>query len=773
MKKIIALIALVGLFAAAQTAEASGYGRTVYGKASVIVQEEDGSPSRRVVRLRVPNGTMTDEGGGVILIEYATPADIAAIAIDTTTLGVISDALGVSTEALRVQLLVVAGDLSTHEADTSPHSATSANVVLRLVLRDGSGDFSAGTITASLTGNADTATALAADGTDAPSGFLCLGVNVAGDCELAVIDVAAINGSTSPVQSNALFDHDALTGSSAHGAVSANTASQIVTRDGSGNFSAAIITAALSGNASTASSLAANGANCSANEFNKGVDASGVAESCATLLDADIPDTITINLAATATALAANGGNCSANQFNKGVDASGAAESCATLVDADVPNSITIDLAVTATALAANGSNCSTNQFNKGVSASGDAESCAALVDADVPDTITIDLAATATALAANGANCSAGSFPLGVDASGVAESCTDAATQSELDTHAGLSGSSAHSATSANTASQIVTRDGSGNFSAGTITAALTGNAGTATALAADPSDCGANTFATTIAASGNLTCAAVSTSFVDDNAITSSKLATDAVTTIAILNDAVTAAKVEFNYAGSSSEGGVATTATALAANGANCSANQYPLGVDASGAVESCTADANTNAQTICTGSESLRGDGSCTTPSGGANGHTIASSTSATTGSDLTTFTQRANLTFGPSFELADDSGKDSTLVISKFRTVWVSFNGTGVVAINDSDGVDSITDIATGRYQINFTEDYGNTHYICTCQAHEFGVTRACRLDATLSNATVKNVGNVTFGTSNSSFSLQDSSRVDVICTGRR
>ena len=310
MKKIIALIALVGLFAAAQTAEASIYGRTIYGKASVIVQEEDGSPSRRVVRLRVPNGTMTDEGGGVILIEYATPADIAAIAIDTTTLGVISDALGVSTEALRIQLLAVAvdtttiaGDLSIHEADTSPHSATSANVVLRLVLRDGSGDFSAGTITASLTGNADTATALAADGTDAPSGFLCLGVNAAGDCELAVIDVAAINGSTSPVQSNALFDHDALTGSSAHGAVSANTASQIVTRDGSGNFSAAIITAALSGNASTASSLAANGANCSANEFNKGVDASGVAESCATLLDADIPDTITIDLAAAATAL--------------------------------------------------------------------------------------------------------------------------------------------------------------------------------------------------------------------------------------------------------------------------------------------------------------------------------------------------------------------------------------------------------------------------------------------------------------------------------------
>ena len=36
-----------------------------------------------------------------------------------------------------------------------------------------------------------------------------------------------------------------------------------------------------------------------------------------------------------------------------------------------------------------------------------------------------------------------------------------------------------------------------------------------------------------------------------------------------------------------------GNASTATALAANGANCSAGNYPLGVDASGAVEECTA------------------------------------------------------------------------------------------------------------------------------------------------------------------------------------
>lgn len=44
-----------------------------------------------------------------------------------------------------------------------------------------------------------------------------------------------------------------------------------------------------------------------------------------------------------------------------------------------------------------------------------------------------------------------------------------------------------------------------------GNVTGSVTGNADTATALAANPTDCGANQFATTIAASGNLTCAAL----------------------------------------------------------------------------------------------------------------------------------------------------------------------------------------------------------------------------------------------------------------------
>ena len=48
-----------------------------------------------------------------------------------------------------------------------------------------------------------------------------------------------------------------------------------------------------------------------------------------------------------------------------------------------------------------------------------------------------------------------------------------------------------------------------------------------------------------------------------------------------------------------------GNATTASALAANGANCSAGNYPLGVNASGAAEGCTVAATGNGHDITTG------------------------------------------------------------------------------------------------------------------------------------------------------------------------
>jgi hypothetical protein len=44
------------------------------------------------------------------------------------------------------------------------------------------------------------------------------------------------------------------------------------------------------------------------------------------------------------------------------------------------------------------------------------------------------------------------------------------------------------------------------------------------------------------------------------------------------------------------------------------------------------------------------------------------------------------------------------------------TAWVNFDGTGTVAINDSENVSSITDVATGEYKVNFTTAMTNANY---------------------------------------------------------
>ncbi len=125
-----------------------------------------------------------------------------------------------------------------------------------------------------------------------------------------------------------------------------------------------------------------------------------------TAIAGDFP-TLNQSTTGTAAALTSNGGNCSGNNFALGVDAAGVGE-CAqpafsnlsgSATDAQVPNTITIDLSAAATALAADPANCSVStEFAVGVNASGVA-TCEAISDADVPNTITIDLATSATGI--------------------------------------------------------------------------------------------------------------------------------------------------------------------------------------------------------------------------------------------------------------------------------------------------------------------------------------------------------------------------------------
>ena len=106
---------------------------------------------------------------------------------------------------------------------------------------------------------------------------------------------------------------------------------------------------------------------------------------------------------------------------------------------------------------------------------------------------------ALATALAANPTNCSAGSFPLGVDASGASETCTALPT-----TIAGTANQITASAATGAITLSIPTNPTLPGPTTGPFSGALTGNASTATALAANGADCSAGSAPEGVDASG-----------------------------------------------------------------------------------------------------------------------------------------------------------------------------------------------------------------------------------------------------------------------------
>jgi hypothetical protein len=58
---------------------------------------------------------------------------------------------------------------------------------------------------------------------------------------------------------------------------------------------------------------------------------------------------------------------------------------------------------------------------------------------------------------------------------------------------------------------------------------------------------------------------------------------------------------------------------------------------------------------------------------------------------------------------------------ATLTGQAAAKAWVNFNGTGTVAVRDSENVASITDNGTGDYTVNFSSNMGNTNYAIPAQ----------------------------------------------------
>jgi hypothetical protein len=162
------------------------------------------------------------------------------------------------------------------KVSNSATTAASINTAGAIVARDGSGNFSAGTITAALTGNASTATTASTVTTNANltgditsvgnATAIAAGVIVNADIKASAAiaySKLALTGSVvnADIKASAgIVDTKLATiatagkvSNSATTATSANTASAIVARDGSGNFSAGTVTASLAGTATDCS----------------------------------------------------------------------------------------------------------------------------------------------------------------------------------------------------------------------------------------------------------------------------------------------------------------------------------------------------------------------------------------------------------------------------------------------------------------------------------------------------------------------------------------
>ena len=208
------------------------------------------------------SGSASFNGSSDITITATIAANSVALGTDTTGNYVASITNGA---------YITGGDGGSEGAGlTLAVDATSLNTVSKIVARDASGNFAAGTITAALSGNATTASAWQTSRTITLGGDLSGSVSIDGSANVTLTATIAANSVALGTDTTGNYVASITNGSYITGgnggsegagltlavdATSANTASKVVARDASGNFAAGTITAALSGNATTATTL--------------------------------------------------------------------------------------------------------------------------------------------------------------------------------------------------------------------------------------------------------------------------------------------------------------------------------------------------------------------------------------------------------------------------------------------------------------------------------------------------------------------------------------
>jgi len=249
---------VAGTFEGALTGNVTG---NVTGNADTATSAGKWTTARTITLGGDLTGNVSIDGSANVTLTATVAANSVALGTDTT-----GDYVAGATAG---NYITVSGTAGEGWSPTIAVDATSANTASKVVARDASGDFAAGTITASLSGNASTATS-AGKWTTARSitlgGDLSGSVSLDGSSNVTLTATVAANSVALGTDTTGDYVADVTagsyitkTGSAGEGwsptiavdATSANTASKVVARDASGDFAAGTITASLDGNAST------------------------------------------------------------------------------------------------------------------------------------------------------------------------------------------------------------------------------------------------------------------------------------------------------------------------------------------------------------------------------------------------------------------------------------------------------------------------------------------------------------------------------------------
>ena len=66
-----------------------------------------------------------------------------------------------------------------------------------------------------------------------------------------------------------------------------------------------------------------------------------------------------------------------------------------------------------------------------------------------------------------------------------------------------------------------------------------------------------------------------------------------------------------------------------------------------------------------------------------------------------------------------------TGETASRAVSGVAAAWINFNGTGTVAVRDSENVASITDNGTGDYTVNLNNSMGNSTYALSLSSDSY------------------------------------------------